>query len=133
MGFKKQGIIQLQYYWFAFIKLTHTEVIKVIDRIISKSMTLATAYNKAYDDQPGENIRQLTPAVVLSKTHVITPVDQTYNKNSPVGRDISILIDGAVSETNAGVQTDETAAARSDALNDMNLNPMTPEIGRAHV
>ncbi len=119
----------LKYYFPEWILSSHAEAIVPVNQNYNKNAPLATSNAEAIDDQPALNIKQLLPTVASVDAEVVVPVDQSYNKNAPVGRDISILIDGAVSETNAGVQTDETAAARSDALNDMHLNPMTPIAG----
>jgi hypothetical protein len=70
----------------------------------------------------------LTPSVSSVKSGELAIINQGYYRNAPIGRDISILVDGAVSETAAGVQTDETASARNPAASDMNLCPMTPAV-----
>lgn len=119
----------LKYYYPVEIALSKSFALVPVDRTVSKNAPITTQPVKAYDDQPGLNIRLLDKAISLGKTHTVVSVDRTYGRNAAVGRDLSILIEGAVSETNAGVQTDETAAARSGALNDMNLNPMTPAAG----
>jgi len=109
------------------------EAIVPVNQSYNKNVPLTSPYNKAYDDQPGENIRRLTPAIALSKTHVIVPVNQSYNKNAPVGREggVQMLVDGAVAD-DGGAQTDETAAARSPAVNDMTLLPVLPVAGDAY-
>ena len=119
----------LKYYFPVEITLSKSLAIVPIDRMVSKNAPIATQPVKAYNDQPGLNIRLLDKAISLGKTHTVVSVDRTYSRNAAVGRDLSILIEGAVSETFLGVQTDETAAARSGAVNDMNLNPMTPATG----
>ena len=110
------------------IRLAVAKAIVSVDRSYNKNVPLTREYKQAYDDAPADYIKRLTPAITSSKAGAIVTVNQSYNKNAPVGRDISILIDGAVSETAAGAQTDETAAARESTANDMHLCPMTPAV-----
>jgi hypothetical protein len=71
----------------------------------------------------------MTPTIALTNSGLVVPVDQAVPDKTPViGRDISTIIAAAISETWAGAHTDETLAAQSGGLNDMNLNPMTPHV-----
>jgi len=117
----------LLYYFPVPIDLTHDEAKPAVDRSIAKTVAIPNPDHKqAYLDDPADMIKRLTPAPTTSKAHVVIPVNQSYNKNVSPGRDIAILVDGAVSETAAAVQTNETAAARDPTtLNDMHLCPMT--------
>jgi hypothetical protein len=115
----------LKYYFPVSIALTHALAKPAVDRSYNKNAPLTREYKDAYLDDVANMIKRLTPAIASTDGEAVVSVNQSYNKNSPVGRDIAILVDGAVSETAVGVQTDETAAARSAALNDMHLCPMT--------
>jgi hypothetical protein len=116
----------LKYYFPVFIYSSHAEAIVAVNQSIAKAITIPNPDKKyAYGDAPADMIKLLTPAPTTAKTHVVVPVDRTISKTPTVGRDIAILVDGAVSETAGGVQTDETAAARSADINDMNLCPMS--------
>ncbi|HUT67841.1 MAG TPA: hypothetical protein VMW86_04740 [Dehalococcoidales bacterium] len=120
----------LNYYFPAEIFGMHDEGIAPVDQSHNKNAPIANPdYKMAYGDAPADMIKQLTPTIVIPSAEAIVAVDQSHNKNSPIACDIAILVDGAVSETNAAVQTDETALARSAALNDMVLCPMTPIAG----
>jgi len=123
----------LKYYFPVEIVSSHSETIVPVDQAYNKNAPLMAPYNKAYDNQPGENIRRLTPTVALSKTHVVVPVDQTYNKNAPVTRkyDLEIVVGGAVAGA-AAVLTDETAAAQNTTANDMTLLPAVPAVNDAY-
>jgi hypothetical protein len=116
----------LKYYFPAPIDLTHAQAIVPVDQSYNKNAPLTREHKEAYLDAPADMIKRLTPAVASVDAELVVPVDQSYNKNVSPGRDIAILVDGAVSETAAGGQTDETAAARDPTtLNDMHLCPMT--------
>lgn len=119
----------LKYYFPVFIYSSHAEAKPTVNESIAKVVITNSDKKYTYGDAPGDMIKLLTPAPTTAKTHVIVSVDQTISKTPSVGRDIAILVDGAVSETAAAVQTDETVAARSGTLDDMNLLPMTPALG----
>ena len=120
----------LNYYFPELIALSHNELVVPVDRTIPNIVAPITRVEKyTCGDAPGDNIKQITPTIALTKSHLVVPIDRTYDKNpATIGRSLEMLIDGAVSETWLGVQTNETLAARSDALNDLNLNPMTPHV-----
>lgn len=116
----------LKYYFPVFIYSSHAEAKPAVNQSIAKTVAIPNPDKKyAYADAPADMIKLLTPAPTTSKAHVVIPVDRSIPKNAPVGRDIAILVDGAVSETAAGVQADETAAAREGTPDDMNLCPMS--------
>jgi len=123
----------LLYYFPVPIDLSHAEAVVPVNQSFNKNAPLTSPHNKAYDDQPGENIRRLTPAIALSKTHVIVLVNQTYNKNAPVARkyDLEIVVGGAVAE-DTPAQVDETAAAQNPTANDMTLLPAVPAVNDAY-
>ncbi|MBA7677974.1 hypothetical protein ES703_86241 [subsurface metagenome] len=119
----------LEFYLPVPIYLDHAEDIVPVDQSHNENAPLTSEHVQAYVDAPGDMIKRFTPAITAPDASAVVPVDQTYNKNAPVASDIAILVDGAVSETNAAVQTDETLAARDAVLNDMTLPPMTPVLG----
>lgn len=119
----------LKYYFPVFIYSSHAEAKPTVNESIAKVVTTNSDKKYAYGDAPADMIKLLTPTPITSRSATIVPVDRTISKTPSVGRDIAILVDGAVSETAAAVQTDETAAARDGTLNDMNLPPMTPALG----
>jgi len=119
----------LEFYLPVPVDLSHAEDIVPVDHSHNENAPLASEHVQAYVDAPADMIKLLTPAITAPDASAVVPVDQTYNKNAPVASDIAILVDGAVSETNAAVQTDETLAARDPAINDMILPPMTPIAG----
>jgi len=117
-------------YWFpAVMESSHAEGIAPVDQSHNENAPVASDHKQAYGDAPADMIKLLAPAIAMPDAEAIVTVDQSHNKNSPVASDIAILVDGAVSETAAAAQTDETAFARDPALNDMNLCPMTPALG----
>ncbi|HUT67833.1 MAG TPA: hypothetical protein VMW86_04700 [Dehalococcoidales bacterium] len=118
----------LNYYFPAEIFGSHDEGIAPVDQSHNKNAPITSDHKLACGDAPADMIKQLTSTIVMPDAEAIVAVDQSHNKNSPVACDISILVDGAVSETAAAAQTDETAAARDAVLNDMNLCPMTPAL-----
>jgi len=118
----------LKFYYPVYIASNHTESKPSVAQSINKPIIPDLDKRYAYSDSPSDNLRMFSPFVTLAKNSAISTVNQSHSKNAPIGRDISILVDGAVSETSIGVQTDETAAARDSNGNDMNLCPMTPAV-----
>ena len=118
----------LKFYYPVYIGSSHLESKPVIAQSVAKTVLPDSDKRYAYSNNPPDNLRMFSPSVSLAKSGAIATVNQSYNRNAPVGRDISILVDGAVSETAVGAQTDETAAARGVTGNDMNLCPMTPAV-----
>jgi hypothetical protein len=118
----------LRYYYPVYIGSGHLESKPAIAQLVAKSAVPGSDRKYACGDSPPDNLRMLTPSILLAKSGEIATVNQSYEKNAPIGRDVSILVDGAVSETAVGAQTDETAAARDPTTGDMNLCPMTPAV-----
>ena len=118
----------LRYYYPVYIGSGHFETKPTIAQLAARATALLSDRKFAYGDSPPDRIRMLTPSVSSAKSGEIATVNQSYSRNAPIGRDVSILVDGAVSETASGVQTNETAAARDPTASDMNLNPMTPAV-----
>lgn len=116
----------LKYYYPVYIESAQLVSKPLIAQSIAKTAAPGSDRKHAYGDSLPDYIKMLAPSISSSKSAAMATVNQSYSKNAPVGRDISILVDGAVSETAAGVQTDETAAARDPTASDMNLCPMTP-------
>lgn len=90
----------------------------------SGSVKVFSAYGQTYFPDAIPGLQQMCPQ--LFATTVSTPkyVDKT-------GLDSKHLVDGAVAD-NGGVQTTETAGARSIAANDMTLLPAVPALGDAY-
>lgn len=118
----------LKYYFPVVIGLTDAEAIVVVDKSHNEDAPLITSHAEAYDDQPALYIRQLTPTIASVDAEAIVAVAASHNTNSRLGTDLSILVDGFVEETAAGVQTDHTVEARSGAAGDLNLCPMVPTV-----
>jgi hypothetical protein len=118
----------LKYYYPVYIESARVVSKPAIAQSVVKSAMPGADRRFSCGDSPPDNLRMLTPSVSSVKNGGIAAVNQSYYKTAPIGRDISILVDGAVSETAAGAQTDETAAARDPAASDMNLCPMTPAV-----
>jgi len=112
----------------AVIALVDAEAIVPVDQSYNKNAPLATAHVQVYDDQPASMVKRLTPTLASVNAEAIVVVNQSYNKNASMRSDLSILVDGFVEETAAGVQTDHTAEARSAAAGDLNLCPMVPTV-----
>ncbi len=119
-----------KYYFPVTIGVSYQTLKKALGR---SADLLDTSFNSGHwqtqADAPVDGIKMLAPG--LGKTIEASRVVAAHSENrqSRVGSDLYILVDGAVSETNAGVQTDETVAARSGAGNDLNLPAMTPSLG----
>jgi hypothetical protein len=96
--------------------------------LVSKNAQIGNQILAAYADDPASYIRLIQLAINSTKSLSKPTVAGTVSKNTPVGTDISILVDGFVEETAAAVQTDKTAQARSGAIGDLNLCPMTPAL-----
>ncbi len=119
----------LEYYIPAWVSASHSEGIATIDHSHAKNAPIDSNHVQNYVDDVANLLKMLDATVATSKAHSVVSVDRSHAKTISPGRDIAILVDGAVSETAVGVQTDETAAARSGAVDDMNLCPMTGALG----
>jgi len=121
----------LKYHFPVIIGITHEAAVKQLAGSVQVALdSFATWQRSGIDDAVLDYRKLLTPGLTrLFNTDVLGFPAHEASINTPVGRDIYILCDGAVSETSGGVQTDETAAARSGAGNDMSLPPMTPALG----
>jgi hypothetical protein len=117
----------LKYYFPVEIALSKSSAVVSPNQSFNKSAPLASAINKAYDDQPGENISRLTPTIVLADAEAIVAPDRTYNRNSPLASECAIqyAVGGAVLD-DGGVQADYTAEINSPAANDVPLLPVAP-------
>ena len=119
----------LKYYFPVLIQASHAEAKPTVDQSISRTVEPATAIAKAYDDQPGLNIRRLDKAITQTKTHVIVPVDQSTAKTITAGREggfwVTPAVGGAVLD-DAGVQTNYTSQINEATVNDVKLLPDAP-------
>jgi len=85
-----------------------------------------TVFKHAHIDDEPDYIKRFTPVITFAKSLAVkSNIDHVVSKTPHIGTDLSILIDGFVEETAAGVQTDHTALAKSGTLNDISLCPMT--------
>ncbi len=111
---------------FVIVPVAHTQNIP--------TSVLTTAHNQAYLDDVAHNIKQLNPTITVPDAEAIVPIDQTDNEPAPIASEggAQMLIDGAVAD-DGGALTDETAAARSGAANDMTLLPAAPAVGDAYM
>ena len=120
----------LKYYFPVTIGLSFETLRKNLSRAVQvNDISFNTNHWQAFTDAPEDDIKMLIPAIGKTIETNITSVAHAENRSSLVCRDLYILVDGAVSETNVGVQTDETLAARNGTGNDLNLPPMTPSVG----
>jgi hypothetical protein len=120
----------LKYYFPVTIDLLAQVIhIAAADQSINKNAPLVTTDVEAYDDQPLLNINQIRPELdsTASATR-LAAADYSEGKNARFKAALSILVDGFVEETAAGVQTDHTAEARDDTANDLNMNPMSDTV-----
>lgn len=110
--------------------------IVTVDQSVNKSLaTLSTPHVESYIDAPASMIKRLTPTIASTDAqNVIAAADQNHNENAPIAGEagFQMLIEGAVAD-DGGVETDETAAARSPAANDMTLLPAVPAVGDAYM
>jgi hypothetical protein len=96
---------------------------------IGKNAPLVTVLKRAYDDQPADYIKRITPILSSAKSvTTIAAADQSIAKNAPIKNGVCLLCDGFVEETAAAVQTDHTAEAREGTANDLNLCPMSDTV-----
>lgn len=119
----------LKYYYPVLIKSSHAEAIVPVSHICSKVASLATAISKALDDQPGENVRRLTPTIALANAEAIVAVDKSHSQNVPIGSEggfwVTPAVDGAVQD-DGGVQTEYTSQINNATTNDVPLLPSAP-------
>jgi hypothetical protein len=118
----------LKYYFPVEISLSHGEAIVAPAHTYNKNAPIASNYVDVYVDTPAQNVKMLSPAIALTDAEAIVAAAASYNRNAGIGRDISTIVEGAVSEDWLGAQVDETLAAQSAVLNDMHLCPMTPHV-----
>lgn len=125
------GGLYLARYIPATIGLSKALALVSVDQAIPKNAILTSEHKQAYDDQPADMIIRggVVGSILASvDTETIVAVDQAIPKNAPIRSDLSILVDGFVEETAAGVQTDHTSQAKSSAAGDLNLCPMVPTV-----
>lgn len=123
----------LEVYLPVLIDLTHVEDIVTVDQSHNENAPITSEHEQAYLDAPADYIKRLTPAILCPDAQAIVAADQTHNENAPIATlgGGYLLIDGAVAD-DGGAQTDETAAARSAAPNDMTLLPALPVASDAY-
>ncbi len=117
------------------IDLYNAEAVVPIDHTIAKGGHLNTTLITEYLDAPASNIKRIDPTIALTDAEsVLAAADQNISKTGAFARAWSVqqLIDGAVAD-DGGVLTDETAAAKSGAANDMTLLPAAPAVGDAYM
>lgn len=98
-------------------------LLKVSTKNISEPGLMATRLVANYDDDT--DMERIESAINSSKVITSGAPDGSISEPGPMGSTLELLIDGFVKETAVGVQTDQTAAARSAAINDVSLCPFT--------
>ena len=119
----------LKYYLPVSIGLSFQTQKRSLDHSSQVSPSFTTRNLEAIADDPTDNIRFKLPNLAIAQQTAKRALDHDSGVNPALGSQIYILVDGAISETAAGAQTDETVAARSATANDLNLPPMTPALG----
>jgi len=119
----------LKYYFPAYIGLSYAETKVAVNQTKTLPMPLVADKKHVLVDSPSDYIRRFDRQISLSASTAMVLVNQSKNISAPIGRELSIQCDGAISETSGGVQTDDTAGARDPVAGDMNLCPMTPAAG----
>lgn len=113
-----------------WIELSHTESIKTVSHSLARPLAMTSAHAESYVDDPSKLIKVTKVNIGLSKTVTtgITP-DHSITKPGAITTQYGIvmLVGGAVAE-DGGVQTDETAQAKSPATNDMTLLSLVPVV-----
>jgi hypothetical protein len=106
-----------------------TSLISSPDKSINKMAIQSTDLKKAYTDDIADLLKMLTPTLSSTKSLATkASADLSISKNTTQGTDLSVLVDGFVEETAAGVQTDHTSQAREATANDLNLCPMSDTV-----
>ncbi len=125
----------LKYYFPVSIDLTLTGLdIKTPDHLVAKTGNITSEHKQTYGDDVANYIKQLTPAVTLTDAEAIEAADVSLAETPPIVSTYGaqMIIDGAVAD-DGGVETNETAAAQSAAVNDMTLLPAIPAVGDAYM
>ena len=125
----------LKYYFPVTIGMSLSTVATIPDHTISRNLPLASVYKAAYADAPADYISRLDPTMDSAiAVAAMAAADHSQNTNTPLATEcgLQMLIDGAVAD-DGGVLTDETAAARSGAANDMTLLPAAAAVGDAYL
>ena len=114
-------------YFPATLYLSRNFAKVAVAEAIGKNAAISRALVKTLGDDVAEYIKLLAPVLTTTKTLAagIFP-NEIISKSGPIKSDISVLCDGFVEETAAGIQTNHTAAARDATVSDLNLCPMTP-------
>jgi len=119
----------LKYYYPVLIESSHAEAIVALNQSYSKVTPLATAISRAWDDQPAENVRRLTPTIALANAEGMVSVDRSHSKNVPIGSEggfwVTPAVGGAVLD-DGGVLTNYTTQVNSGTANDVKLLPDAP-------
>ena len=122
-----------KYYFPVTVALANAEAKVTVDRSNNINTPMATWHRENYLDDVPSWIKRLTPTVALVDGESAVAVDRSKNTNVPITRQwgLKMLVDGALAD-DGGVQTDETAAARSPTIDDMSLLPAAPAANDAY-
>jgi len=92
------------------------------DKSIAKTAVPATSVVATYQDDLIDYIKQLTPAVVATKSLLSKAApDQSVSKNASIGSELDWVIAAYQYEHPSGTITDETSQAQSGTANDIDL------------
>jgi len=119
----------LKYYYPVLIESSHAEAVVPINQSYNKSAPVASAISKAYDDQPGENIRRLSLTIALANAEAIVAVDKSHSQNVPVGSEGGFWVTpsvGGAALDDGGVQTNYTTEINNATAKDVKLLPDAP-------
>jgi len=130
------GGLYLNRYFPAQINLSMPTATKNTVRTYTKTKTgiVTSVYVTKTGDDPANMVKLLSPAITLPKSATKnTTRSHTQSKTItvPTHYDLVKVVDGAF-RSPAGVDTNETAAAQSAAVNDMSLPPQTPGANDAY-
>lgn len=117
----------------AYIDLNDVETLVIPDHTHSIPAPISSVHYDTYIDDPAHYIRRLDPAIALVDAEAIVVPDHSNNNNAPMTSSFSLkkVVDGAVKE-DTPAQVDDTANAKSAAVNDMELLPAAPALNDAY-
>lgn len=119
----------LKYYFPVSVYSSKAALVVPVDRQVNVNPpSLGTSHDET-------TVPTLTPSIASSIAAAIAAIDQQANPNPVAARQWEYWVwdnvSGAVAD-DGGEQTDETAAAINDTLNDMTLLPATPAVDDAY-
>ncbi len=127
------GGLYLNRYFPASIYLTKALAVVAANKTVTRSAPITSVNVRTIGDLPASYVKELRPTITLPGTRTVVVANKTITKTPTIGRqfDLQIVVAGAF-RSPAAVDTDETAAAQSVAVNDMSLPPQTPGLTDAY-